>query len=86
MTEIRLSSHARKGYERLARSDRRLFARVHRALERLRDESEAGKPLVGQLKGRRSYRVGGVRIVYRWARDERRVLVLDVAPRGRSYR
>ena len=39
------------GYERLEHSDRRLFDRSHRALERLRSEPQAGKPLVGQLKG-----------------------------------
>jgi hypothetical protein len=33
--ELRLSTAARKAYETLARSDRRLFGRVDRALDRL---------------------------------------------------
>ena len=82
----RLSTHARKAYEKLARSDQRLFRRVDRALDRIATEPEAGKPLVGPLKGRRSYRVGTVRIIYRWHRGECLVLVLDIAERGRVYR
>jgi len=83
---IRLSTHARKAYEKLARSDKRLFRRVDRALDRIAAEPEAGKPLVGPLKGRRSYRVGSVRIIYRRHRGECQVLVLDIAERGRVYR
>ena len=86
MAKVRLSTHARKAYEKLARSDRRLFLRVDRALDRLGEEPDAGKPLVGPLRGRRSYRVGPVRIIYRWLKGECWVLVLDIAPRSRSYR
>jgi len=83
---IRLSSHAEKSLRRLARSDRRLFRRVDRALDRLAEEPEIGKPLQGPLQGRRSWRVGSVRIVYRYLADELVVFVLDVAQRGRIYR
>ena len=83
---VRLSSHARKSYERLARSDRRLFDRIERALDLLAEEPEAGKPLQGPLRGRRSYRVGPLRIVYRFVADELLVLVLDIAHRGAVYR
>lgn len=86
LAEIRLSSQARKSYERLARSDQRLFRRVDRALDHIASEPEAGKPLVGPLRGRRSYRVGSVRIVYRWHGGECWVLVLDISQRGRAYR
>lgn len=86
MTKIRLSSRARKAYEKLARSDRRLFRRVDRALDRIAGEPEVGKPLVGPLQGRRSYELGSVRIGYRWHRGECLVLVLDIASRGNVYR
>ncbi len=86
MATVRLSSHARKSYEKLARSDRRLFARIDRALDRLAKEPEAGKPLQGPLVGRRSFRVGSIRIVYRHDVEELVVLVLDIAQRGRVYR
>jgi len=84
--QVRLSSHARKSYERLARSDRRLFMRVDRALDRLAREPEAGKPLQGPLRGRRSLRVGSVRIIYRHERDRLLVLVLGIAQRQQAYR
>jgi mRNA-degrading endonuclease RelE of RelBE toxin-antitoxin system len=83
---VRLSTHARRAYERLARTDQRLFRRVDRALDYIAGDPDVGKPLVGPLKGRRSYRVGPVRIVYRWTASETWVLVLDIAQRGRVYR
>ena len=71
---------------RLARSDRRLFARVDRALDRLAEEPAAGKPLAGPLTGHRSLRVGSLRIVYRVEETGNGVLVLDIAQRGGAYR
>jgi hypothetical protein len=47
--ELRLSTHARKAYEKLAHADRRLFRRVDRALDRLTEDPQAGKPLHGPL-------------------------------------
>ncbi len=84
--DIRLSSHARKSYLKLGRSDRRMLRRLDRALDRIAAEPEAGKPLVGPLRGRRSYRVGSVRIVYRWHGGECWVLVLEISQRGAAYR
>jgi mRNA-degrading endonuclease RelE of RelBE toxin-antitoxin system len=84
--ELRLSSHARKSYERLARSDRRLFARVDRALDRLAADPNLGKPLVGPLGGHRSLRVGSVRIIYRVDDEHRALLVLNLGQRGGVYR
>ncbi len=85
MATVRLSRHARKSYEKLSRSDRRLFVRVDRALDRLAREPEAGKPLQGPLQGRRSLRVGSVRIIYRYDGDQLLVLVLEIAQRQRVY-
>ena len=82
----RLSTDARKSYEKLARSDRRLFLRVDRALDRIAREPDRGKPLQGPLGGRRSFRVGPVRIVYRDEQRELLVLILDIGPRGSVYR
>ena len=85
MAEVRLSSHARRSYEKRARSDRRLFVRVDRALDRLAREPNSGKPLRGPLLGRRSFRVGAMRIIHRFEQEELLVLVLEIAPRGRAY-
>jgi mRNA interferase RelE/StbE len=85
-TEIRLSSAARKAYEKLARTDRRLFRRVDRALDRIAGDPRIGKPLQGPFRGHRSLRVGSLRIVYRFEAGELVVLVLSIAERGRIYR
>jgi mRNA-degrading endonuclease RelE of RelBE toxin-antitoxin system len=45
-----------------------------------------GKPLAGPLRGHRSYRVGPIRIVYRYEADAEVVLILDLAQRDRVYR
>jgi mRNA-degrading endonuclease RelE of RelBE toxin-antitoxin system len=84
--EVRLSSHAKKSFCRLAKSDRRLFERVDRALDRLSEDPAAGKPLAGPLAGHRSLRVGAIRIVYRFDEDALAVLILDIAQRGAAYR
>ncbi len=86
MTAVRLSTHARKNYLKLARSDRRLFTRVDRVLGQLRANPDSGKPLTGTLAGHRSIRVGSLRIVYRFDHADEVVLVLDVAQRGDVYR
>ncbi len=86
MATVSLSNHARKSYEKLARSDRRLFVRVDRALDRLAGKPDSGKPLYGPLRGKRSFRVGTVRIIYRYEHSELLVLVLEIAQRQRAYR
>ena len=63
-----------------------MFRGLDRALDRIAAEPEAGKPLVGPPRGRRSYRVGSVRIVYRWECGKCLVMVLDIAQRAEAYR
>ena len=84
--EVKLSSHARKSFRRLAKGDRRLFERVDRALDRLSDEPAVGKPLAGPLAGHRSLRVGSLRIIYRFEHNASAVMVLEIAQRGGAYR
>lgn len=83
---VELSTIARRAYEKLQRSDRRLFDRVDAALDRLAQAPRAGKALHGPLAGRLSLRVGPVRIIYRFEAERVLVFVLDIAPRGRAYR
>ncbi|HEX5759985.1 MAG TPA: type II toxin-antitoxin system RelE/ParE family toxin, partial [Thermoanaerobaculia bacterium] len=78
--------HAEKSLERLARSDRSLFLRVDGALGDLAANATAGKALHGPLAGRRSYRVGPLRIIYRFNPANQEVFVLDIASRGDAYR
>ena len=83
---LRLSTHARRSYKRLYRSDRKVFERLDRSLERLAAQPELGKPLTGPLSGYRSQRVGFLRIIYRIEADTGDVLVLDISSRGGAYR
>lgn len=86
MTRVELSGHARKAFEKLARSDRRLFERADHALSLLAEEPAAGKSLQGPLAGLRSLRVGSLRIIYRFEENRLLVFVLDIDQRGRVYR
>jgi mRNA interferase RelE/StbE len=86
LATIRLSSHASKALEKLARSDRRLYERVEQGLISLQEEPSAGKPLQGPLSGRWSLRVGDVRIIYHLEAGQLLVTVLDIARRDKVYR
>ena len=83
---LKLSSHARRFYKRLYRSDRRVFERLDRSLDRLAKQPELGKPLVGPLRGHRSLRVGPLRIIYRLDEKTGDILVLEIGPHGAAYR
>lgn len=60
-----------------------LKRRVRNAVDRLRDDPAAGKPLKGDLVGWRSLRVSRFRIVYREAR--RQIAVAAIGPRASIY-
>jgi len=61
-----------------------LRRRVKAALQEIRDEPAAGKPLRDELSGLRSYRVSRFRIVYREAADGT-LDVIAVGPRATIY-
>ena len=86
VTILRFSTHARQAYRKLYRSDRRLFERLDRSLDRLAEHPELGKPLVGPLSGHRSLRVGNLRVIYRVSSKESEIQVLEISSRGRAYR
>ena len=85
MARVRLSTKARKAFEKLARSNRRLFARVDRALDLLSQQPDAGKALHSPLSGRRLLRVGPARIIYRYQPEKLDALVLAITPRDKAY-
>lgn len=84
--DVELSAATRKALKKLARSDRKLYQRVDRALDLLAGDPSLGKNLQGDLSGRRSYRVGSLRIIYRFESERLVVFVLDLGQRGRIYR
>lgn len=83
---VELSRTAAASLRMLRKGDRRLFDRVVRALKRLALDPQLGKALQGQLSGRRSHRVGPLRIIYRFDSGRVVVFVLDIGERGKIYR
>jgi mRNA-degrading endonuclease RelE of RelBE toxin-antitoxin system len=83
---VKLSRGSAKALEKLFRGDRRVYERVSRALDRLAEEPELGKPLQGPLAGRRSHRVGALRIIYRFEAERLLILILDIGTHGKIYR
>lgn len=83
---VELSRTAAVSLKKLRKGDRRSFDRVARALKRLALEPQIGKALQGQLGGRRSHRVGPLRIIYRFDSGRLIVFVLDIGERGKIYR
>lgn len=87
MHRIELSRQAAKELEKVFRSDKRLYQRFVSAFGIIaRDPTAEGKPLQGELKGLRSYRFGGYRILYETLRGELRVIVIDLGHRRDIYR
>ena len=59
--------------------------RARRGLERLAENPRLGKPLQGELRPFRSYRVGDYRVVYEIRDDELVVLVVMLGHRREVY-
>lgn len=80
-----MSSQARKVLARLDRPTR------DRIIKRLKELAEApGDVRLSKIltlgDGKRSSRVGGLRIIFRADHDRQELTVLTVVPRGRAYR
>jgi mRNA interferase RelE/StbE len=83
---VRLADEARKHFARLDTAHQRLIAARIDALAKDPHDKRLSKPLHGNLKGLRSSRVGGRRIVYAIWEQAMIVYILSVDPRGGVYR
>jgi len=72
----------------LVKTMRRLHPEIKRkikgSLRHIVTEPNAGKPLKDELEGLRSYRVSGLRIVYRIA-PRKEIQLIAIGPRERIY-
>ena len=84
--KVAFSNQAARVIRRMLEREPALYQRVAKALDDLERDPFQGKRLVGELKGRYSYRVGSYRIVYLIRRHELLVLVIDVGHRRDIYR
>lgn len=80
---IRIKGRAVRELRRVSRPDR---SRIVAAIDRLADNPAVGTSLKGGLRGLRSLRVGGFRVVYEVRKKELVVLVVRVAHRRNAYR
>jgi addiction module RelE/StbE family toxin len=81
---VELTKRAAGDLDRLRRAQPALFGKIIAKIQVLAKQPEAGKPLVGPLKGIRSLRVGDYRILYEVARGT--VTVLTVNHRREVYK
>jgi len=72
--DVRLSRRAEKA---LLALDARLQERVKEAIRELAGSPLSGKKLKGEFEGLRSYRLGPLRIVYRFTKDLLEVVFVD---------
>ena len=85
MYSIELSRQAAKDLEKVYRSDKKLYQRFINALQAIASDPLEGKPLHGELKGLRSYRLGSYRILYEVRHGELLVVVIDLGHRREIY-
>ena len=83
MFELLYTKEARKEINQL---DKKLKARLQQALEKLASRPELGKTLIGELKGKFSYRVGNYRVIYRVFHDDMKIVILTIGHRREVYK
>ena len=86
MYAIELAPAALKSLEKIEKSDRAISDRLTAAIDRLKDDPEAGKPLVGPMKPLRSLRAGDYRIIYRIHRNIILIQIIAISHRRDVYR
>ena len=63
-----------------------IYQRAVKALEVIRKNPLAGKPLKGELEGIRSYRIGDYRILYQIESKKIIIIILTIGHRKEVYR
>lgn len=80
--QVVVKKSAQKNLEKI---DRRFQTRIFIVLSLLSQNPYLGKPLIGKLEGKRSYRVWPYRIVYQVLPKEKLVAIIDIAHRQGVY-
>ncbi len=69
----------------IKKSDSQSRKRLLGILDDLSEYPKDGKPLVGPLKGKRSYRIGKYRIIYEIIENRLIVFIIDIDLRKKVY-
>jgi len=80
---LQIRRSAAKALAKITKNDR---IRLVEAIDRLREEPNAGGVLKGEFAGLRRLRVGGYRIIYEVIDDQLVVLVIRIGHRRDVYR
>ena len=83
---LELSNQAETVLRKMAQREPDMYRRIIHALDDLEHDPFQGKMLIGELKGRHSYRVGTYRILYLVHRHALLILVIDIGHRRDIYR
>ena len=77
---------AERALKRLAKTSLPVLVRIDHAVNQLSVDPMEGKPLHGDLSGKRSLRIGDWRIIYEFDSPSQTVFVYDIAHRRDVYR
>jgi mRNA interferase RelE/StbE len=80
---LQIKKSAAKALAKISKNDR---IRLIDAIDRIREEPNAGGVLKGEFSGLRRLRIGSYRIIYEVIDDQLVVLVVRVAHRRDAYR
>lgn len=84
--EVKLSEKTIKFLDKTKNKDKQNFEVIINHLRNLEQNPEHfGKPLVGKLKGLRSYRVGNFRIIYQTQKVNKIVFIVTIGPKRSIY-
>jgi len=82
MFEIKFKKRALKFFNKINKLDQEI---ISKKIEKLKINSELGKPLTGTLSGLWSLRVGKYHILYEIRKNELLIYVLDIGHRKNVY-
>ena len=86
MYRVLLSRNAEKLLAEVQKKNKRLFKGIIRALDMISENPHCAKPLVGNLAGFYSYRVGDYRILFEIEKKDLLVYVEKIEHRANVYR
>ncbi|MCD6536342.1 MAG: type II toxin-antitoxin system RelE/ParE family toxin [Thaumarchaeota archaeon] len=81
--KIQVTRRFEKDFRKL---DREIKRRADSIIRRLEAEPFIGKPLRGELEGKRSLRIGNYRIIYKIDEKNKAIILLTIRPRKTAYK
>ena len=83
MYQLKISTKAEKELKKISKKYQQHA--IYAALEDIKEEPTIGKPLVRELTGRYSYRIGVYRLIYKISKKDKIVYIISVGHRSTIY-